>query len=244
MKQNLSDIPAVILAGGLGTRLRSVVADRPKCLAEINGRPFLAYQLDQLIKAGIRRAVICTGFLSTQVEETFGPTYGTISLHYSPEHEPLGTGGALRNALPLLDHGPLLVMNGDSYLDADLPAFFDFHLDSDALASILLTGMSDVSRYGQVEADDRDKVVGFIEKGKQSGPGWINAGIYIMEHSVVAAIPAGREVSLEREVLPSLIGKGFFARRNPGRFIDIGTPETYGEAARFFEANDTARSAI
>ena len=236
MKNDLSNIQAVILAGGLGTRLRSVVADRPKCLAGINGRPFPAYQLDKLVAAGIGRAVICTGFLSDQVKEEFGPSYRNLALSYSQELKPLGTAGALRNALPLLDRGPLLVMNGDSYLTADLAGFFENHVTKGAIVSLLLTEVADAGRYGRVETDHQGNVLRFVEKGMENGPGWINAGIYLMAYSVIAAIPDGREVSLEREVLPALIGNGFFARRNPGRFIDIGTPQSYEEATIFFQA--------
>ena len=119
---SLADVSAVILASGLGTRLRSVVADRPKVLAPIGGRPLLAYLFDQLIAAGIREAVLATGYRGEQIEAALGTAYGPLRLRYSPEPSPLGTGGALRLAWSLLAAPSALVMNDDSYCQADLAA--------------------------------------------------------------------------------------------------------------------------
>lgn len=228
-----AEIQAIILAGGLGTRLRSVVADRPKVLAPVLGRPFLSYLLDQLQEAGIRRVVLCTGYRSEQISATYGTDFGGMTLDYSVEQVPLGTGGALRHALPLLDGGPLLVMNGDSYLEADLSAFVAHHEKDGARLSLLLAPVEDVGRFGCVETDASGAVTGFVEKGAAVGSGWVNAGIYLLARDVVATIPAGREVSLEREIFPNQIGNSFFAYSLGGRFIDIGIPESYRAAEAF-----------
>ena len=117
---NLAATTAVVLAGGVGSRLRSVVGNRPKALASIHNRPFLAYLLDALEAAGIGEVVLCTGYMAEQVEETFGPTYGRMQFRYSRESTPLGTGGALRAAMPWIKTDFVLVMNGDSFCEVDL----------------------------------------------------------------------------------------------------------------------------
>lgn len=229
----MQGISAAILAGGLGTRLRGVVADRPKVLAEIHGRPFLTYLLDQLALAGIDNVVLCTGYQANLVERVIGKQYKNLHVSYSEEKEPLGTGGALRLAAANLSSDPVLVMNGDSYCVADFGAFTRFHRDRQARATLLLTEVADVGRFGVVRTDDVGRVLGFDEKGG-TGPGWINAGVYLLSRAVLQEIPEGRPVSLEREMFPGWIGQGMYACRLGGRFIDIGTPESYAEACDFF----------
>ena len=230
----LSGIPAVILAGGLGTRLRPVVADRPKALAMINGRPFLGYLLMQLARAGVREAVICTGYLAEQVRTCFGDSYAGIRLRYSVETEPLGTGGALRLALPLLAADSILVVNGDSYFSADLADFHGRHRAAGSLASLLLARVADISRFGAVDLVEGGQIARFEEKGSAAGPGLINAGVYLLSGEVVRGIPDSGPVSLEREVFPALVGHGLYGFAQDGKFIDIGTPEDYLAAAAFF----------
>ena len=230
---------AVVLAGGLGTRLRSAVADRPKVLAEVRGRPFLAWLLDQLAGAGVRRAVLCTGFLGERIEAAFGRAHGALELVYSREEEPLGTAGAIRLAEPLLDTDPVLVVNGDSYFEADLGAFFESHREraaGGAPASILLAEVPDSGRYGRVELDADGVVLAFREKSS-AGPGWINAGLYLVQRRLIRSIPAGGAVSLERDILPGWVGRGLVGHGAAGRFIDIGTPASYEAAERFFSGD-------
>ena len=236
---NLAEITAAILVGGLGTRLRPVVADRPKVLAEVNGRPVLSYLLDQVARAGVRRVVLCTGYLGEQVLAAFGPRYGPLQLGYSPEPAPLGTAGALRRALPMLQSDPVLVLNGDSMCKADLNAFYAWHCGQGASASLLLTVAPDAARYGQVQTDAEGRVLRFEEKGAVAGgPGWINAGIYLLSQACLEAIPADRPVSIEREMFPAWIGQNLYGYQSQGRFLDIGTPDAYAEAARFFGEPD------
>jgi len=129
--QVISDITAVILAGGLGTRLQPVVPDKPKVLVEVLGRPFLVYLLDQLVSLGLHKVVLCTGYKGDKVQECFGGAYRSLRLLYSREDEPLGTGGALRLALPCFSSDTILVMNGDSYIDADLGTYLDWFFQKD-----------------------------------------------------------------------------------------------------------------
>lgn len=225
---------ALIFAGGLGTRLRAAVADRPKVLAEVLGRPFLAYLLDQVATAGVREVVLATGYMAEQVEAAFGTAHGPLRLRYSREATQLGTGGALRLASELLVGDPVLVMNGDSYCHADLAALCAAPADRGATAAMLLTEVADVSRYGAVVQRADQMLDSFVEKGGATGPGWINAGAYVLPRDVIEAIPAGRPVSLEKEVLPFLVESGLLGVRAPGPFLDIGTPESYAAATAFF----------
>lgn len=227
---------ALILAGGLGTRLRSAVADRPKALAEVAGRPFLAWQLEMLSAAGVQHAILCTGYRGEMIRETFGPTFAGMQLDYSREHQPLGTGGALRAALSLTDAETLLVLNGDSFCHIDLAALARQHQTNGAAASLVLTHVENTSRYGRVETDAAGRVTRFTEKGDSNQPGWINAGVYLLQREVIESIAPVGQVSLERQVFPNWIGRGLYGQRCGGEFIDIGTPESYAQADEFFSA--------
>lgn len=228
------NLTAAILAGGLGTRLRSVVANRPKVLAEIHERPFLAYLLDQLAAVGVRNVIICTGYLGEQVREIFGNSYGEMELDYSQESSPMGTGGALRLALPKLESDPVLVMNGDAFCAVDLEGFYAWHRDRGARATMALIKVDDAARYGRVQVDSEGVVVHFAEKSDGSGPAWVNAGIYLMHRALLETIETNRMVSLEKESFPTWIGKGLYGYSCEGCFLDIGTPQSYGDAKRFF----------
>ena len=232
--QRMSDITTVILAGGLGTRLRSVLSDRPKMLAEVLGRPFLTYLLDQLSSAGARKVILCIGYMGDSVQKVYGDVYKSLHLLYSQEDEPLGTGGALRLALPLIESEHVLVMNGDSYIHADLSYYVDWFFQIDRKASLLLVKVPDTSRYGMVKVEKDESISIFEEKEKAKGARWINAGVYLMKTSLLKSIPVGKSFSLEREFFPSLVGKGLFGRQCKGKFIDIGTPESYVNAENFF----------
>lgn len=238
MAPGIRAITAAILAGGLGTRLRSSVMDRPKVLAPVAGRPFLAYLLEQLNSAGLDRVILCTGYRAEQVKDTFGDSHGRLQLVYSPESAPLGTGGCLRLAAPLIESDSVLVLNGDSYCSVDLLAFANNHLARSASASLVVTQVADTSRYGRIEVGPDGLVQRFAEKTETSAPGWINAGIYLLKRDLVREIPEGRLVSLEREMFPAwLNNREMVAFASPGPFIDIGTPESYAQAERFFSGN-------
>ena len=230
----MMDVTAAILVGGLGTRLRSVVAARPKVLAEVRGRPFLAYLLDQLAAAGALNIVLCTGFLGEQVQEMFGDSYDGLHLVYSQESSPLGTAGALRLALPLFESDSVLVVNGDSFCDMNIGVFWGWHCAHEANATLALTRVVDSKRYGRVHVDVDGAVVSFDEKSSRGGPGWVNAGIYLLNRRMIQTIPTNRAVSLEREVFPAWIGRGLYGYQCEGRFLDIGTPEAYARSEGFF----------
>jgi NDP-sugar pyrophosphorylase family protein len=229
-----SKFTAAILAGGLGTRLRTVVADRPKVMAEIHGRPFLSYLLDQLLSAGFRSAILCTGYLGEQIAHVFGTRYRDLQLSYSLESRPLGTAGALRLALPQLVSNPVLVMNGDSYCHANLRAFGQWYRERTDQAAILLTQVTDSRRYGSVKLADDGSVIEFGEKLAEQRSNWINAGIYLLNPAMISSIAVDRSVSLEYDVFPGLVGQGLSGYRSDGQFLDIGTPDDFEKAREFF----------
>ena len=222
-----SKMDVVILAGGLGLRLRPVISDVPKILAEIAGRPFITYIFDMLLGFGLKRVILCTGYLGEKVIETLGYSYKGLELIYSTEHSPLGTGGAIRNAIHLIQSDPLLVMNGDSVCKVDLAEFLKWHILKRAEISLVLVYKDDISRYGKVILDSADKIIGFIEKIHTEGPGWINGGIYLIARNLIEGIEANRSVSLETDIFPEWIKRAFYGYKYRGDFIDIGTPESY-----------------
>ena len=233
----MTGITAAILAGGLGTRLRSVVADRPKVLATVAGRPFLAHLLDQLASSGCQETVLLVGFGAGQIRSTFGARFGDMKLTYSVEPEPLGTGGALRNALAAFTNGHVLLLNGDSFCELDLAAFVQSHRERQGTAlSMALARVESASRFGRVRVGPGRRISRFEEKQPQPRPGWINAGVYLIAREVIEDIPAGWVVSLERDVLPELVEQGKVSGFRGGRFIDIGVPESYALADGFFGA--------
>jgi D-glycero-alpha-D-manno-heptose 1-phosphate guanylyltransferase len=240
-RTGIGDLTAFILAGGLGTRLRSVLPDTPKAMAPISGSPFLHHLLDKLVLAGVRRTVLCTGHLAGQIEGAIGSAYRGMEMAYSKEDVPMGTGGAVRLALPLLDASRALVLNGDSYCDFDAASLLARHEAGKALGTLVLARVEDCSRFGSVTVGPDDSVSSFREKGARKGGGWINAGVYLLERTLLETIPAGGEVSLERDTFPGLIGKGLYGfRMETGGFIDIGTPDSYAQASRFFQERSRA----
>lgn len=223
--------PALLLVGGLGTRLRSAVPSLPKPLAAVGKKSFLELLIRQLKHQGVRRVILCTGYLADQVETEFGNGRALgLDISYSKELEPLGTAGAVKLAQSHLGNtSEFLVMNGDSFLEIDMASFIQFHRDRRALVSMAVVKVEDSSRYGTVQVDSNQKVIGFVEKAGSSGPGWVNAGVYVFSPEVLQFIPQGRS-SLEKDVFPCLLGKGVYAQEHSGMFIDIGTPEDYARA--------------
>jgi D-glycero-alpha-D-manno-heptose 1-phosphate guanylyltransferase len=231
---NLSDITAVLLAGGLGTRLKPIVSDKPKILADICNRPFVTFLLDQLVMADIRDVVLCTGYMADQVYEKLGDVYKSLKLTYSKENTPLDTGGALRLALPHIKSDFALVMNGDSFVNVKFAVYIDWFLKNKCAAALLLANVSDTRRFGKVLVDENGRLVSFKEKESNSNSGWINAGVYLIKKSLIETIPEETPFSLEREFFPKLVDQGLWGFQFEGEFIDIGTPETFAYAEKFF----------
>jgi len=244
--EELSRSPALVLVGGLGTRLRAAYADGPKALAPIGGKPFLAYLLEQLADAGFRRVVLCSGYRAEQIEQWLGDGGSrdgremALDIRYSREDEPLGTAGALGLAYSRYARGErVLAMNGDSILQMSLAAMWELHSERRAEATVALARVEDTSRYGSVAVNEEGWVTSFCEKsGECSGgsaaraSGFINAGVYLFEPSVMDAVVADHRASLERDVLPAQISRGLLAFKSDGYFIDIGIPEDFARAQR------------
>lgn len=226
-----TDIETIILAGGKGTRLKSVLDDRSKPMGIIGEKPFMEWILLMLRRQGIKRVVICTGYFSETVESYFGDG-GDLAMEivFARDPFPLGTGGAARNALGQTSSNRILVLNGDSYLRINLSSFLKVHLTCNARASISLVQVEDTGRYGSVNVNKDGKIVAFLEKSPRKRSGLINAGIYLFDRDVVEEIPGGKMVSLERDIFPELIDKGLYGVQHDGLFIDIGTPESFNEA--------------
>lgn len=225
----------VIIAGGLGTRLRSVVADMPKCLARINGQPFLFRLLQQQARAGVSRIVLCTGYGAAQVQAAVGAEFQGVPVVYSQEDHPLGTGGALRLAWERYSGpGKWLVMNGDSYLDLDVREFCEVFAVCQCDAAIAAAHVLDGSRFGALTWAAGSCVASFEEKSGKPESKWINAGVYLMTPRFLDNLSGSAPLSLEREVFPAWIEKGIWVHTSTGKFIDIGTPESYTEAQQFF----------
>lgn len=232
------NIDAIILAGGKGTRLSSVVADRPKPMAEVEGRPFIEWLIRQVRAQGVTRIILSTGHMADAFEAYFGRGRRLgMEIAYSHEHEPLGTAGAMRLALPHVCSDDVLVMNGDSFCGFTLNDMLAAHRASKARATLLLTAAPSTDRYGAVVVDDAGSVQAFREKEAGMGAGLISAGVYLLSREVISSIPEGRQVSIERDVFPSLIGRGLYAYVAEGPFIDIGTPESYREAGVVLKAS-------
>jgi D-glycero-alpha-D-manno-heptose 1-phosphate guanylyltransferase len=226
---------AAILAGGLGTRLRPVVKTSPKVLAMVNGRPFVTILLDQLAAVGCRTVVLLTGHRAAQVRRSLGLRYAGMTLAHSVEAAPLGTAGALRRALSKLETETLLLLNGDSYCEVDFVRLATEHRRRRADLTLTVARVPDASRFGEVKMALDGKVIHFGEKQNGSGRGWINAGIYLVERSLLAEIPPNQFCSLERDMLPGWVrSRRVFATKGSGRFLDIGTPSSYAVATAFF----------
>lgn len=219
----------VILVGGLGTRLRSEVPDLPKPLAPVAGRPFLAHLLDRFAAAGLRRAILATGYRGGMIQDAIGTRWQDMDIVYSLETERLGTGGALKQALQFLQGDAAHVVNGDTWLDYDPRALERATRERGAAIGMALAHVDDLSRFGSVAVED-GIVKRFVEKGAQ-GAGWINAGAYCFLADGLAALPQPAAFSLEEDVLVPMATAGRVAAfRDTGAFVDIGVPEDYRRA--------------
>ena len=228
---------AIILAGGKGTRLQSLVSDLPKPMAEVNGRPFLNYQLAYLRHYGIERVYLSIGHLANNITDYYGSKFEDIEIVYCREENPLGTGGGIRMALEKCLEKECFVLNGDSFFDVDLNTYYTKHLNGVAQHSLALRRVEDASRYGTIVCDKDQRLTEFIEKSNVKTDGLINAGTYILNRELfLQHTPANTNFSIEKDyfekVLRSVCIKGFVFE---GYFIDIGIPEDYLRAQDDFK---------
>lgn len=231
-----SRLDAVILAGGLGTRLRTEVADLPKPMAPINGEPFLTYLFRYLEKQNIGRAVLATGYLHEKIESYYRTAFGSLRLFYSIEHQPLGTGGSIRQAFAEANTKHVFVLNGDTFFDVDLPAMRRCHFELGADLTIALKPMKNISRYGVVKFEGT-RVTRFEEK-KAVDFGHINGGVYLAKKSLFDHYDLPEKFSLEENFLKEHSGKlQIHAFLSDTYFIDIGIPEDYQRAQEELSAH-------
>ena len=224
MRGSLKSVDALILCGGLGTRLRSEIGDTQKVMAEVDGRPFLDFNIELLRNQGVERIILGTGFQSNQVEEYYRKK--DKSLIFSSEKSPLGTGGAIKNAQTLINSNPFFVLNGDSFCQTDLKAILDFHQKNKALATVVLSKVIDSRDYGRVVIDDRGEILNFNEK-EECREGYVNAGIYCLDQKIFSLMPKETKFSLEHDCFSQWIGQSFYGFVVDQEFYDIGTPERY-----------------
>ncbi len=229
MAADLTSDEAIILAGGKGTRLSTVVPNLPKPLAPIAGQPFLNYLLRQLGRQEIRKVYLSVGYLWERVRETYGNRFENIDLVYVVESSPLGTGGAVREALGQTNGSNIFVLNGDTFSDISLSNMGELHARNGGKLTMALSHVPNASRYGGVQVEN-GIVTGFLEKGI-SGPGYINAGCYLLSRSIFDRTILPSTFSLESDFLiPNLDSLRPMAFFSDGYFIDIGVPEDYARA--------------
>lgn len=229
----------MILAGGFGTRLRSILGEIPKPLAPIRGRPFLAWILDALSQQGLRRVILATGFKGEDVQAVLGRRWLNMALIYSHEQEPLGTGGAIVRAAERVRNDAFFVLNGDTWVKLNYAAFNRRVHESGARFGMALAKVPDVSRYGAVCVHE-GRVARFVEKG-QAGSGYVNAGVYRIHRSLLSSFPLTTPFSFETEVLIPLASRErIVAYEETADFIDIGVPADYARAQREFRVRGSS----
>lgn len=226
-------ITAIVLAGGMGTRLRSAVPNLPKPMAPINGRPFLEHQLDFWIGQGVDRFIVSVGYMKEVIMDHFGSSYRATLLTYAIEEEPMGTGGGLLLAAQELKE-PFLVLNGDTFFEVILDELLCFHHKHASEWTISLSRSNEAGRYMGIDVKPDGGIVSC--KSGTGEPGYlVNGGVYLMNPSVLTStkcIP-GKKLSLEDDLLPAFVTQGgtLYGLEFPGRFIDIGVPQDYFRAA-------------
>lgn len=230
---------ALVLAGGFGTRLRPLVSGVPKPMAPVHGKPFLHYLAAYLHRNNVARIVFCAGYLHEAIERYFGNRYLGMDIGYSVEREPLGTGGAFVNALPLVSGDCCLLLNGDSFFNVPVADLLDAHRRRKADLTIALVKRHTGGRFGLVRMRE-DRIVSFKEK-RSTGPGLVNGGVYVVRRSVFDKTDLPRTFSLEKDFLEQYCNRLLFTGvAGDGYFVDIGVPEDYRRAQREYQHLETA----
>lgn len=236
IERKFEEIDVVILCGGFGSRLAKIVNDRPKPMARINRQPFLDILIDYFAKFGLRRFVLCTGYMSEVIQEHYSQKSGPLEFVFSDEQTPLGTAGCIKNAQKFLQSDTFLVANGDSFCPVNLSEFYNFHLLRQSLMTIAVTESEKTENGGMVRFDDSQRIVGFEEKKLNCRTGYINTGIYLFQKNILSLIPENIKYSLEYDLFPKLIKHDSYAFIIRKKLIDIGTPKRYEWAKEYFAA--------
>jgi len=226
----------IVLAGGLGTRLRGTIGDFPKCMAPVNGQPFLHYIFLYLQQQGCTRVILSLGYQAQVVTEWLGTQQLPFEVSHVIETEPLGTGGGMQLALKAATSQHVAVLNGDTMFDISLSDLLEFHTRKNATTTLGLKPMHDFSRYGVVQIDRDDNIIGFEEK-KERDHGFINGGVYIIDRHPFLAKNLPEKFSFEKDYLEAFLDEGKFYGMPAGDyFIDIGIPEDYNQAQEDFKS--------
>jgi D-glycero-alpha-D-manno-heptose 1-phosphate guanylyltransferase len=224
----------IILAGGLGTRLREAVPDLPKPMAPINNRPFLEYQMDYWIDQGINHFILSVGYLKDVIINHFGKKYKNASVEYAEENEPLGTGGGLLMASKNLTE-PFLAINGDTFIEVNLDELWSFHVQQKSKWTFSLFKTDQFSRYMGMDVDSNGEIFSLKSKKLQLS-GLANGGVYLIDPKALSSLgyKTGDKVSLEGDLLADYISRGgkLFGKEFKGKFIDIGIPSDYHRAEK------------
>jgi NDP-sugar pyrophosphorylase family protein len=228
-----STVKVFILAGGLGTRIRSLFPDCPKPLIPFHGKPFLQWQIELLAKQGFQEFVLCIGYLSEQIVEQFGDGSSLgVNIEYSIESTPLGTGGALKHAAKSIDN-TIMLLNGDTYLNTNYVELVNRHQElvnrERSIGSMSLVYRQDTDRYGSVTLTATSQLAEFHARSPDLAPGLVNAGAYIFEPQILDFIPPNQQTSLESDIFPQIIKnqKNLYGISIEGTFIDMGTVDGY-----------------
>ncbi len=228
-----SEIDVLILCGGFGSRLKSVIDDRPKPMAEIKNRPFLDILIDFAASFGFKRYILCIGYKGDFIKQYYKENKRGLLFVFQEEKEPLGTGGAIKNAEPMIRSERFLVMNGDSICTVNMKDFLAFHMRKGGIASIVQTTIENADDYGVIRLDENQRVTSFSEKDSNEGSGLINAGVYIFEKAALREIPPQEKCSLEYQIFPRIIHRGVYGYITDNRLFDIGTPSRLAIARKY-----------
>lgn len=226
---------AIILAGGAGTRLKQAVPDKPKPMALVNGKPFLEYLLNYIVRFGISHAVLSIGYKAAQIKNHFGNNFGRLKISYAIEKQPLGTGGGIQLALQKTNTENVFILNGDTFFNADLHEIEKFHVEKKAKLTVALKKVEDALRYGTVVINQNGCIVQFREKAAGERNALINGGIYLINKKSFLSHGSPEKFSFEKDYLEKQVReKNFFGLPFDAYFIDIGLPETYLKAQTDF----------
>lgn len=232
---NIFDIDVLLLCGGLGTRLRSTIGENQKVAANVAGRPFLAFQLERLAQFGIKHVVLAAGFGVEQIAEAVKDYHYGMDVELSIETERLGTGGAIKFARDKAKGKKWIIMNGDCYSHVDLVRMLAFHDNKESLVTLAVGKRDDAQDYGTIELKENNRIIAFREKEADRTTGYVNVGVYCFEKAAFDLMPQQAAFSVETEYFPMILESDVYGFIDEGSFLDIGTPERFEEAQKFFK---------
>lgn len=225
----------IILAGGLGTRLQSVVSDVPKCMAEVAGKPFLSHLFDYAKKQQFDHLTLSLGYKSEVVLQWLDSKSYPFRISYVVEDSPLGTGGAIKLAFDKVETDKAFIFNGDTFFDVDTTLLAEFHKEKNAMISLALKPMTDFDRYGSVDLDEKERIIRFNEK-QHCANGLINGGVYVINKNLFSTLSLPEKFSFEKDVMETHINDiPFYGCVQDGYFIDIGIPSDFAKANQDFK---------